>query len=543
MIKFKDVPKESFDASGFNILVVTATPVETKAFLDLMQEEIVKIVSGLYTYYLGRVGQYEVVLVQCLDMGSLSPGGSSITVNIALAQWPQIKAAIMVGICFGVDEEEQQIGDVIVSTIITNYETRRVGDEGETPRGGSYHSDWCLLNAFKSLKYSWENIGIDDQKKDLSFGEYLSGEILVDFLPLRKQLLEIAPEAKAGEMEGNGLVGACDTRRIPWILVKAICDFGDGTKKNDKLKKWKQQIAAASSARCCEAALEQLTAFEHLHIYSVNKGHSSEDSLPPVPVKAECIDVLFDIYKKEYSPYFLSREIDKVVESYLLGHSLWIYGASGVGKSTSILHSLLSRGRDTLLINLASVPIDSTGKEIFEWIYNEVANSVGDTTQAPADYQSCIRRIIKLLDDHYSGRSVYVLVEEIPFSDKHFSNFVQLFSSLIISDKLTGTKADVHFVLSSVENPMPHIPRNMLKIKSMMGFLQFELWSEQECNALIDLIEKYIAVPVISNRVDFIAQCDNLPRWIKTVFRYVSQPDFSGVLDPGTTSKIISLYK
>lgn len=530
MKTYKDLQKRDIVAQEYCLLIVSTTQVETEAFHAVMPDVILRVVAGDYTYYLGQVGQYNVINVQCLQMGSLNPGGSAQTVNAALREWPHLKVVIMTGICFGFDNEKQQIGDVVVSSAIKNYETRRMGEKEEIPRGGTYQTDKCLLNAFNNLKLTWENIGIDDKKKNLTLGLYISGEQLVDNKEVRDAHLAETPEAKAGEMEGNGLVAACESARIPWVLVKAICDFADGNKGEDK--ELKQRIAAASSAHCCEAVLGQMTAFVSLGLYSVNN--------KPSLVKNENPDVLFELYKKEYEPFFLQRTIDQTVEQYLASHSLWIYGISGVGKSTSISHALLSKGRKVLLINMAGIPTKCSLEEIFDWIYNEIAYYVNETSLPPESYQFCIRKIIQMLDKHFSGESVYVLVEELPFTGEVFQEFVCAFSSLVVSDKLTGTSADVHFVLSSIDNPLRYVTQQLQKIKSMIKFLEFELWSDEECQSLIDLICRNITIPVVKDRTDMIAKCGNLPRPIKSVFREIHQTSYTEELDPQAISKIIS---
>lgn len=538
MNSYKDIQKSEIDAQNFGFLIVTATQVETEAIHDVMHEEIYRVVCGDYTYYLGQVGLYNVIHVQCLQMGSLNPGGSTLTVNAALKEWTKLKAVIMVGICFGFDDSKQQIGDVIVSKSIRNYETRRIGRDQEIPRGSTYQADKCLVNAFNNLMLTWENIGIDNEMKKLQIGDYISGEQLVDNKEARDKLRSETPEAKAGEMEGNGVVAACQSARIPWILVKAICDFADGDKSKKKTRK--QEIAASSAAHCCEAAFEQLTAFESIGISLSTVALRTANANTTFQDKEENYDVLFELYKNEYAPFYLRRGVDHEVESYLSSHSLWVYGVSGVGKSTSISHALLSKGRKVLLINMAGIPENSSLEEIFKWIYNEVAGVVGEASIAPSSYQLCIKKIIEMLDTHYSGQSVYVLVEEIPFSGDSFCNFVYSFSSLVVSDKLTGKSADVHFVLSSIDNPTPHVPKSLQKIKSMIKFLQFDVWTEEECNSLIDLICQNITVPQVLDRVYMIAKCGNLPRPIKSVFREVYQTGFLKELDSKTINTILS---
>lgn len=510
MEKYKELSKNDINASGFNFLVVTATDVETNALHDVILGDVVKTICGDHTYYLGCIGHYPVIHVQCSQMGSLNPGGSTLTINAAFNDWPQIKAVVMVGICFGFDESKQQIGDIVVSTSIKNYETRRVGAKQDIPRGNSYHADSCLLNAFSSLKQSWNYIGIDGQSKNLLFGEYVSGEQLVDNLEARNKLHTETPEAKAGEMEGNGLVASCVNGHKPWILVKAICDYADGNKGEDKEQR--QAVAAASAAHCCVQALNQSTAFELLGIFT------TQSQATPMVFK-EDLGVLFEIYKKEHEPYFLRRDIDNTVESYLSCHSLWIYGMSGVGKSTSILHALLANGNEPLLINMAGIGANSSLEEIFVWIYNEVALFLRETDIAPTAYQLCARKIVTLLDKHYAHKSVYVLVEEIPFEGEAFKGFVNSFSSLVVSNGLSGNTAEVHFVLSSIEDPTPQLQPNLQKVKSMVKFLEFGQWTHDECAHLIELVRNNITVPAIKNTDELITKCSNLPRHIKDVLR------------------------
>lgn len=526
MKSYQDINKNDIEAKSFNILIITATEMETKAFHEVMADPVMRVICGDYTYYVGQVGLYNIIHVQCLQMGSLNPGGSSQTVNTALQEWSHIKAVMMVGICFGFDDKKQQIGDIVISSAIRNYETRRMGATEEIPRGSTYQTDKCLLNAFNNLKLSWENIGIDNQTKNMTLGLYISGEQLVDNKTVRNRLLSESPEAKAGEMEGNGLVAACESARKPWILVKAICDFADGNKGKDKNKR--QAIAAASSANCCAAVLEQATAFEAIGVSSVSGRQLSSH---PCNINEEHFDVLFEIYKKDYELFYVKRAIDKTVESYLESQSLWIHGLSGVGKSTAILHALNRMGKPILLVNMASISPNSTLVEIFEWIYFEVAAIVGENSIAPPSYQLCIRRIISLLDSYYTGQEVYVLVEEIPFTGDSFKDFVSSFSSLVVSDALIGQSAKVHFVLSSIENPLPHVPIFQQKVKSIVKFLEFDRWAEDECIRLIELIKQNITTPDIKDIGDFINQCGYLPRPIKGFFRESHQIGIDGEVD------------
>jgi nucleoside phosphorylase len=94
-----------------------------------------------------------------------------------------------------------------------------------------------LLDRFRSGDNDW-------QYAPTHFGLVLSGEKLVDDLTFREWLLKIEPEAIGGEMEGAGLYAAARNAKVDWILVKAICDWADGTKNDDA-----QQLAARNAAQ------------------------------------------------------------------------------------------------------------------------------------------------------------------------------------------------------------------------------------------------------------------------------------------------------
>jgi nucleoside phosphorylase len=60
-------------------------------------------------------------------------------------------------------------------------------------------------------------------------------------------------------MEGAGIAAAAERKNREWIVVKGICDWGDGTKKDHH-----QGFAAASSVDLVEHVLNQLGALDAL---------------------------------------------------------------------------------------------------------------------------------------------------------------------------------------------------------------------------------------------------------------------------------------
>ncbi len=153
-------------------------------------------------------------------------------------------AVVMVGIAFGMNVETQNVGDILVSKQLRNYDDQRVGTHnGGDPaiilRSEKPHASIWLLSLLRSAEHSF-------QGAKLCFGTILTGAKLVDHFGLREQLRALEPEAIGGEMEGAGLYVACHDEKVDWIIVKAICDFADGKKATEKAKH--QGIAAKNAA-------------------------------------------------------------------------------------------------------------------------------------------------------------------------------------------------------------------------------------------------------------------------------------------------------
>src|ERR1700674_2316838 len=99
--------------SNADVLLVTATKVETAAVLQLFNKSPWQHIGDKTYYDLGDVNGAKVFLV-LTEMGTEGPGGATLAVRQAIYDLSP-SAVIMVGVAFGVNENEQSIGDVLVS--------------------------------------------------------------------------------------------------------------------------------------------------------------------------------------------------------------------------------------------------------------------------------------------------------------------------------------------------------------------------------------------------------------------------------------------
>jgi nucleoside phosphorylase len=218
------------------------------------------------------------------EMASGTPGGMQQTVEKAIRALKPT-AVIAVGVAFGVDEETQALGTILVSTQLCPYENAKIATDKQssvfsslmkkpTPvrtfvgqafvdighrlmgqpravfqaRGDRPSASSRLVSYFRGTSYNWSDSLV-------KFGHLLTGEKLVDNLAFRNQLVSVFPTSIGGEMEAAGLAVSAADNKTDWIVIKAICDWADGNKKQEKEQR--QEQSAKNAARFLMHSLQQ----------------------------------------------------------------------------------------------------------------------------------------------------------------------------------------------------------------------------------------------------------------------------------------------
>lgn len=235
----------------FDVLLVVATDVENDALTRAAEAQTGvaqprALVHRPHRTYksLGEIAGARVGVVQT-EAGTATAGGSLATILTAIGEVTP-RTVIMVGIAFGVDPDKQPIGLVLVSKQIQQYDIQRIGSDDAgarkvIARGDRATASPDLLSRLRASKTACE------PELTVEFGLVLSGEKLVDNLDYRDELRTLEPEALGGEMEGGGLYVAALERGVRWCVVKGICDYADGNKREKKSER--QLLAAANAAK------------------------------------------------------------------------------------------------------------------------------------------------------------------------------------------------------------------------------------------------------------------------------------------------------
>ncbi|MFI5494768.1 hypothetical protein [Actinoplanes sp. NPDC051859] len=223
-------------ANQARLLIVVATPVERDAVLRRARagrtaDFPLDFSARHPVYRLGVIGGVDVLLAQC-GPGMTSTESAAYSLPELISDWTP-NYVIMLGICFGLHEKEQQLGDVIVGTRL-QVVNLRVGETDTIDRGYTVAAGHRLMAGFA--------VASPPPGARLWSGTLLSWDVLVDCTPLRAALNRWYQHALGGEMEGAAVSAASMRADVEWIVVKGISDWGYN-KRDDA-----QQLAASNAA-------------------------------------------------------------------------------------------------------------------------------------------------------------------------------------------------------------------------------------------------------------------------------------------------------
>ena len=304
MIKEKEKGIESITkakAKGMmdktDIVLITANSIEKKAVLSFLKpRESEKLKQCDYEFSIGflkriaccsfgKFGKHNAAL---LTMGRQGPAAAQSTIITIAMCFKNLKAIFAVGVACGVEGKADKL-DVIVADRVKFYTEARLSTRQPDTQSKSDHSNHEeLYIESKSDHLKDEELHIesrsDQLKTSINFFNcfqqspswpaedsfivkrlakqpkkllkpILSGNFLIDNKKLQDDLLKaFAPDAVGIEMESAGFFYEFGNHNVQLMVVKAVCDFGDG-KKNKEY----QPTAALLAAECVDHYLSEST--------------------------------------------------------------------------------------------------------------------------------------------------------------------------------------------------------------------------------------------------------------------------------------------
>ena len=247
------------------ILLVTANDFEQYAALSLLepmegsttllrfQHNYTGPLAKVATYTCGRFGAFDAAVQRMTTQG---PAPAQDVITFAADYFRHnLNAIFGVGVACGVKKKNNML-DVLVSKTVTFYGFARHGTKKGKPEKISRETanlptSEFLLQHFNNppewpTKNSKTAARLTTKKPKKRIGLLLSGSSLVDDKEFKEELLNnFAKEAIGIEMEGAGLYHDYRSHNYEILIVKAVCDFGDGSKNKDY-----QPTAALLAAEC-----------------------------------------------------------------------------------------------------------------------------------------------------------------------------------------------------------------------------------------------------------------------------------------------------
>ena len=186
--------------------------------------------TELVTYYIGKYGTCPTAIIKIPPVFKANNNLSTI-VMMADQCFPNLHAIISVGVACGI-KNKIQMCDVLVSSKVINYDYDTIM-KSCLPKGEAVIVSSPVIKLF-TQPVQWP---CDTVKKYLKVnrrripyvksGVILSGPYVVDNPLMNRSLRNFADDATGIEMDGSNLF-ADQHISANTIIVKAVCDFGDG---------------------------------------------------------------------------------------------------------------------------------------------------------------------------------------------------------------------------------------------------------------------------------------------------------------------------
>ena len=260
----EEVPFTDDLTKDIKFLLMPATPAEEEQVLLYLKpknessKKYIKTFVNDIPLYIGKYGMTPVIVAKTApDKDRQGPTHADIVATEILTKIKSIEYVFAVGVCFGIDQKNQCLGDVVISSIIYDSVCKR---EGATvyPRGPQDGVGDTILNKFKppdNFKMPHNN--------NVHTDPVISTSDLIDNDTVKASLVDSRPDANGGEMEGAA-INAVVKKKSPatCIVIKGISDWGDETKEGSK--EWKS-YAARAAAYYVKTALNEFHSKYHIH--------------------------------------------------------------------------------------------------------------------------------------------------------------------------------------------------------------------------------------------------------------------------------------
>lgn len=256
-------PAQEPSTQRIDFAILTALEEEREAVLSKFPNKPKRIRptnDDIHTYYQSTVSgedddgnafSYNVVVTSLVGMGRVQ---ASTTASAMIQRWKP-RYLLLVGIAGGVEDKGVDLGDVLISEQVVDYELQKITADGPQIRWQTHRGDARLLSAIRNLSGGdWQQyIELDrpvDGKPKRHIGPVASGDKVVAFGSIMEQNRHHWPALIGVEMEAGGAATAAfqSAHQPGFFMIRGVSDFADVNKGKDDVEQWRGYACDVAAA-------------------------------------------------------------------------------------------------------------------------------------------------------------------------------------------------------------------------------------------------------------------------------------------------------
>ena len=242
--------------------------------------------------------------------------------------------------------------------------------------------------------------------------------------------------------------------------------------------------------------------------------------LESVRVKPKTI--LFNNYTAKNEPYYIIRQEDKQFVDCLEINNIWIFGASGQGKTALINRNLIQEEIEYIFCDLSPINITSPN-DILDRIIGVIKRKF--KIKVLDIEENRIITVVELLSE-VKAQEIVIVIDEMAIEDtdllisvaESFVNLVTYYTNCVGEESLK-------FVISTRAKPQDII-MNRAKASDYFEYICCDTWSEY-LEKLFDSLSNALSLNITKeNRKFILTSSESSPRTIKKILSKVFHSDY-----------------
>jgi len=245
-----------------DFVLITALSEERDALLEKLTgyQQLSPTTDDIRTYFRAELpvifpdhstDSYSIVLMCLSGMGRVQAVTAT---SDAIRRWHP-RYIVLVGIAGGVAAQNVQIGDILVSDQIVDYELQKITPSGPQVRWEVQRADARLLTACNNyLAENWQNL-IKVKRPARGqirrhMGPIASGDKVIAFGEVLAKYCDVWPKLVGVEMEAAGVATAAfqSPERPGFFIIRGISDLADLNKDTSNVEKWRLYACDAAAS-------------------------------------------------------------------------------------------------------------------------------------------------------------------------------------------------------------------------------------------------------------------------------------------------------